>query len=285
MSTVTSEAPARPGWTALPRRRAARPVPALLRPRTPLPRRTRWLLATASIVAPVAAWWAVAASGGVEPAQYLPTPLDTWDALMAMGRSGQLGTDVWATMSRVLAGFGAAIAVSVPLGMLMGTFRSAQSLFEPLIGLLRYLPASAFIPLLLIWLGLGEEPKMTLIFIATVFFNTLMTADVVRQVPLPLIDVSYTLGARVGEVVRKVIIPHSLPGIIDAIRVNAAAAVSYVVVAELVAAETGLGYRIIRFQRFAQVDQIFAVLVVIALIGVTIDITLRITRDVVGRWT
>ena len=285
MSTVTSEAPARPGWTALPRRRAVRPVPALLRPRTALSRRTRWVLATVSIVAPLAAWWAVAASGVVEPAQYLPTPLDTWDALVAMARSGQLGTDVWATLSRVLVGFGAAIAVSVPLGILIGTFRSAQSLFEPLIGLLRYLPASAFIPLLLIWLGLGEQPKMTLIFIATVFFNTLMTADVVRQVPISLIDVSYTLGARVGEVVRKVIIPHSLPGIIDAIRVNAAAAVSYVVVAELVAAETGLGYRIIRFQRFAQVDQIFAVLVVIALIGVTIDITLRITRDVVGRWT
>lgn len=281
---MTVSAPARSGWTALPRRRPSRPVPALLRPRTPLSRRTRAILATASIVGPLAIWWAVAASGVVDPAQYLPTPPQTWDALVAMARSGQLFSDTWATLSRVLAGFGIAIAISVPLGILMGTFRGAQSLFEPLIGVVRYLPASAFIPLLLIWQGLGEEPKITLIVIATVFFNTLMVADVVRQVPSSLIDVSYTLGARVGEVVRKVIIPHSLPGIIDAIRVNAAAAVSYVVVAELVAAESGLGYRIVRSQRFSQVDQIFAVLLVIGLIGVTIDIALRVSRDRVGRW-
>jgi NitT/TauT family transport system permease protein len=202
-----------------------------------------------------------------------------------MASTGQLFTDAWATIERVLIGFGAAIAVSVPLGILMGTFRSAQSLFEPLIGLLRYLPAGAFIPLLILWLGLGEPPKTTLIFLATIFFNTLMTADVVRQVPIGLIDVSYTLGARVGEVVRKVIIPHSLPGIIDAIRVNSAAAINFVVVAELIAAESGLGYRIIRLQRFGLVDQIFAILVAVALIGVTIDITLRVLRDRVGRWT
>lgn len=126
---------------------------------------------------------------------------------------------------------------------------------------------------------------MTLIFLATVFFNTLMTADVVRGVPIALIDVSYTLGARVGEVLRKVVIPHSLPGMIDAIRVNSAAAVNFVVVAELIAAESGLGYRIVRLQRFSQVDKIFAVLAVIALIGLTVDISLRLLRDRVGRWT
>jgi NitT/TauT family transport system permease protein len=285
VSTVIEEAPTRQGWTALPRRRPSRPVPALLRPRSGLPRRTRALLATASVVVPLAAWWVLSVSGVVEPARYLPTPLATWDAIVSMASTGQLFTDAWATIERVLIGFGAAIAVSVPLGILMGTFRSAQSLFEPIIGLLRYLPAGAFIPLLILWMGLGEPPKTTLIFLATIFFNTLMTADVVRQVPVGLIDVSYTLGARVGEVVRKVIIPHSLPGIIDAIRVNSAAAINFVVVAELIAAESGLGYRIIRLQRFGLVDQIFAILVAVALIGVTIDITLRVLRDRVGRWT
>jgi len=174
--------------------------------------------------------------------------------------------------------------ISVPLGLLMGSFRSAVSLFEPVIGLLRYLPAGAFIPLLIIWLGLGEEPKVTLILLGTVFFNTLMTADVVRTVPIALIDVSYTLGARTGEVVRKVIIPHSLPGIIDTVRVNAAAAWSFVVIAELIAPESGLGYRITRLSRFQQIDGIFAVLVVIGLIGLIIDIGLRVLRDRVGRW-
>jgi NitT/TauT family transport system permease protein len=151
--------------------------------------------------------------------------------------------------------------------------------------LLRYLPASAFIPLLIIWLGLGEPSKVARLFIGTVFFNTLMTADAVRGIPTSLIDVSYTLGARTGEVVRKVVIPHSLPGMIDAVRVNAAAAWNFVVVAELIAADSGLGYRIVRLQRFSQVDRIFAVLAVIALIGLAIDLLLRLTRDRVGRWT
>jgi NitT/TauT family transport system permease protein len=152
------------------------------------------------------------------------------------------------------------------------------------IGLLRYLPASAFIPLLIIWLGLGEPSKVAILFIGTVFFNTLMTADVVRLVPGALIDVSYTLGARRGEVLRKVVVPHALPGMIDAIRVNAAAAWNFVVVAELIAAESGLGYRIARAQRFTQTDRIFAMLVVIGVIGLALDVTLRLLRDRVGRW-
>ena len=141
-----------------------------------------------------------------------------------------------------------------------------------------------FIPLLLIWLGLGEPSKVGLLFIGTVFFNTLMTADAVRQVPRALIDVSYTLGARRGEVLRKVVVPHALPGMIDAVRVNAAAAWNFVVVAELINSQEGLGYRIARSQRFLASDRIFAVLIVIAVIGLAIDILLRVLRDRIGRW-
>jgi NitT/TauT family transport system permease protein len=201
-----------------------------------------------------------------------------------MAQSGQLFTDAWASVRRVLIGFGLAAAVSAPLGLLLGSFRAGQALLEPMMGLLRYLPAAAFIPLLMIYLGLEEAPKVALLFIGTVFFNTLMTADVVRQVPPSLIDVSYTLGARRGEVLRKVILPHSLPGMIDTLRVNAAAAWNLVVVAELIAAQEGLGYRIARSARFTQTDKIFAVLVAIALIGLATDVLLRSLRDRVGRW-
>jgi NitT/TauT family transport system permease protein len=201
-----------------------------------------------------------------------------------MAQTGELFADLWATVQRILYGFGLAVLVSVPLGIVMGTFQAGQALFEPLIGLVRYLPATAFIPLLLIWLGTDEAPKIALLVIGTVFFNTLMTADAVRGVPRAMIDVSYTLGARRGEVLRKVIVPHSLPGIIDAIRVNAAAAWNFVVVAELVNSTAGLGRRIIQAQRFLQTDKIFAVLVVIALLGVVIDVGLRLLRNRVGRW-
>src|SRR5262249_7157729 len=157
-------------------------------------------------------------------------------------------------------GFGIAVLISVPLGVAIGTFQAAANLLEPVIGLVRYLPATAFISLLIIWLGVEEAPKIALIVLGTVFFNTVMTADVVRNVPRSMVDVSYTLGARRNEVLRKVIIPHATPGMIDAIRVNIAAAWNFVVVAELVAAQTGLGRRIIQAQRFLQTDKIFAIL-------------------------
>jgi len=280
MSTAT--APARPASVQLPRRKPVRPA-RLWALRAPISRRARLALMVCSVLVPLAAWVAVAATGTVQES-FLPSPGAVLSAGWEMARSGQLATDTWASVQRILIGFGLAIAVSVPLGLVMGGFQAGQALFEPIVGLLRYLPASAFIPLLTIWLGIGEPSKWMLLFIGTVFFNTLMTADAVRQVPRPLIDVSYTLGARRGEVLRKVVVPHALPGMLDAVRVNAAAAWNFVVVAELINSQEGLGYRIARSQRFLASDRIFAVLIVIAVIGLAIDILLRVLRDRIGRW-
>jgi NitT/TauT family transport system permease protein len=235
------------------------------------------------VLVPLVAWVAVSAAGAVQE-QFLPSPQAVWDAGLEMAKSGQLLDDTWASVRRILIGFGLAIVVSVPLGLVMGSFQAGQALFEPVVGLLRYLPASAFIPLLTIWLGIGEPSKWMLLFVGTVFFNTLMTADVVRLVPRELIQVSYTLGANRREVLRKVIFPHALPGMIDAMRVNAAAAWNFVVVAELVASTSGLGYRIVRSQRFLQTGRIFAVLIVIGLIGLALDLSFRKLRSSVAGW-
>ncbi|MFI7544323.1 ABC transporter permease [Actinoplanes sp. NPDC049599] len=280
MSTAT--APARPALAKLPRRKQIRPA-RLWALRAPVSRRARAVLMVCSVLVPLVAWVAVAATGAVQEA-FLPSPAAVLAAGWEMARSGQLAADTWASGQRILIGFGLAVVVSVPVGLVMGGFPAGQALFEPIVGLLRYLPASAFIPLLTIWLGIGEPSKWMLLFIGTVFFNTLMTADAVRQVPRALIDVSYTLGARRGEVLRKVVVPHALPGMIDAVRVNAAAAWNFVVVAELINSTEGLGYRIARSQRFLASDRIFAVLIVIAVLGLTIDILLRMLRDRIGRW-
>jgi NitT/TauT family transport system permease protein len=205
-------------------------------------------------------------------------------ALADLVTTGELQADALATMQRVGIGFALAMVIAVPMGLAMGTFPSARALFEPVIGLLRYMPAPAFIPLLIIWLGLGEAPKIALLVIGTVFFQTLMSADVAAQVPAELIDASYTLGASKWSVVRKVILPHSVPGIIDAMRVNIAATFNLVVVAELVASQKGLGHRITQAQRFLHTDQIFAVLIVIGVIGVTIDLLFRLLRNLVAGW-
>lgn len=282
--TVTAAKPStRASWRPLPRRRPIGTPRAVFAIRAPLSAATRAVLVTLSVLLPLAAWLLLGASGAVDP-RFLPTPQEVWSAGLDMAASGQLWTDTWATVERILYGFGLAVLVSVPLGIAMGSFTAANAVLEPLSGLLRYLPAAAFTPLLLIWLGIGEPPKVALIFLGTVFFNMLMVADVVRLVPRDFLDVAYTLGARRREVLAKVIVPHALPGIIDAVRVNFAAAWNLVVVAELVNSETGLGKRILLAQRFTQTDKIFAILVVIAVIGVLTDVLLRLARNRIGRW-
>ncbi|MEO3812218.1 ABC transporter permease [Sphaerisporangium sp. B11E5] len=243
-----------------------------------------WTLRAASVLVPLAAWTALSASGAMDPA-FLPSPAAVWSAGAEMAASGELWSDLAASLGRIGLGFVLAVLVSVPLGFTMGALPAAQALLEPMIGLLRYLPASAFIPLLIIWLGIGEASKVALLVLGVVFFNTLMTADAVRQVPRRLLEVSATLGAGRARVAARVVFPYALPGMIDAMRVNAAAAWNFVVVAELIAATSGLGYRITRAQRFLQTDKIFAILVVIGLIGLTIDVTLRLVRVRVGRWS
>ena len=236
-----------------------------------------------SVLAPLAAWIILSGTGVVDPL-FLPTPGSVLSAGHDLWSSGALQHDLSATLTRIGIGFALIVLISVPLGIAIGTFQSVAALFEPMIGLLRYMPAPAFIPLLIIWLGLGESSKIALLVIGTVFFNTLMSADAASEVPDELIDASYTLGASKATIVRKVVFPFALPGLIDAMRVNIAATWNLVVVAELIAAQEGLGYRIARAQRFLQTDQIFAVLIVIGVIGVTIDLFFRWLRNFVSPW-
>lgn len=265
------------GW------RPDRPRLRGLRLREEIPERSRWLIAVVSVVLPLVVWTALSSTGVVDPL-YLPSPGAVLRALGRLASGGELWSDIGATLTRVGIGFALVVVISVPLGLAMGTWPAARALFEPMIGLVRYMPAPAFIPLLIIWLGLGEPSKIALLVIGTVFFNTLMSADVAARVPAELINVSYTLGAGRWQVIRKVIVPHSVPGLLDAMRVNIAATWNLVVVAELIAAQEGLGYRIVRAQRFRQTDTIFAVLIVIGLIGVTMDLAFRGLRNRLAPW-
>ncbi|ONI80994.1 ABC transporter permease [Actinosynnema sp. ALI-1.44] len=270
-------------WAPLPRRSRPKQPSALLTIRKPIPRRTKLTLNILSFAVPLLVWILLSATEAVDP-KMLPSPLAALSAGWDLAQSGKLFTDWWATVGRILYGFGLAVVVSVPIGMAMGTFAAGRAFFEPIMSLLRYLPPSALIPLMMIWLGVDEVLKIGVLFIGTVFYNTFMTADVVRSVPPQLVNVSYTLGARRNEVLRKVIVPHSLPGMIDAVRVNMAAAWNLVVVAEVIASTTGLGRGIVQAQRFNSVDEIFAMLFVIGVSGVLIDVALRLLRDRVGRW-
>ena len=166
----------------------------------------------------------------------------------------------------------------------MGAFASVRSLLEPIMGIVRYMPAPAFIPLLIIYLGLDEAPKIALIFIGVIFFNTLMIMDAVKFVPKHLLEATYTLGGSRWQTLMQVILPYVVPNILDAFRINMAAAWNLVVVAELIAANEGLGKRIAIAQRFFRTDEIFAYLIILGVIGFLADLALRMILKSTCKW-
>ena len=125
----------------------------------------------------------------------VPSPSATWDAFTEMVGEGTLRVDLVASLTRIGVGYGISVAIGFVFGVAIGAFASAEAFLEPQIGFLRYIPASALTPVLLLWLGIGESPKITMIILGTVFFNILMIADVARVVPRELLHASYTLGA------------------------------------------------------------------------------------------
>lgn len=233
-------------------------------------------------VAAIVAVWAVAAANSSPTV--LPTPGATWRALLDLRHKGVLTTDLAASLRRIGIGYGVSLAIAVVLGIAIGTFASIEAFFEAQIGFLRYIPASALTPVFLLVLGIDEAPKIWLIVVGTVFFNILMIADVARAVPRELLNASYTLGAGRVTVLRRVILRHSVPGIIDVARINLAAAWLMLVVAELLAADKGLAFQIVRAQRFRAVDTMFAVLLVFGAIGLVSDLLLRAIRNISSPW-
>jgi NitT/TauT family transport system permease protein len=237
-----------------------------------------------SIAAPLLLWWLVTTFGNIDP-KFLPSPGRVLEAFGRLWSTRELLKDTVASLWRVGFGFIAAALCSIPVGILMGSFPSIRALFEPLFGLIRYMPAPAFIPLLILYLGVGEEPKITLIFMGVFFFNALMVMDTVKFVPKELIEATYMLGGSRWQTLREVIFPHTLPGIIDACRINLAAAWQLVIVSELIAATEGLGRRISVAGRFLKTDEIFVGLIVIGIIGLCFDLLFQYFLRVGCKWS
>ncbi|MEY2984954.1 MAG: hypothetical protein RLZZ568_1571 [Cyanobacteriota bacterium] len=249
-----------------------------------LPGALKWSLMSLSIIVPLVLWAGISALPMVDDI-FLPSPWAVVQALWSLLNQGVLIQDAITSFGRVVGGFFLGGLVAIPLGILMGTFPSIRSLTEPIIGVVRYMPAPAFIPLLIIYLGIDEASKIMLIFIGTIFFNTLMIMDAVKFIPKELIEVTYTLGGNRPQVLFKVITPYVIPNILDAFRINMAAAWNLVVVAELVAADNGLGKRILLAQKFLKTDEIFACLIVLGLIGFALDLSFRLLVNVTCKWS
>lgn len=248
-----------------------------------IPKPLQAALIGASLLLPLLLWWLVTTLGNIDP-KFLPSPAQVIAAFGRLWSTGELIQDAVASLGRVGLGFALTILLSVPVGVLMGSFASLRALLEPLFALMRYMPAPAFIPLLILYLGIGEEPKIALIFLGTFFFNALMVMDTVKFVPKDLIEATYMLGGTRWAILTRVILPHILPGIIDACRINLAAAWQLVIVSELIAANEGLGRRISVAGRFLRTDEIFVGLIVIGVFGVLFDLLFQYLLRISCQW-
>jgi len=249
-----------------------------------IPQPLSWILSGMSIGLPLILWWGITTFGSIDP-KFLPSPYSVIIAAQRLWGTGELQQDTIASLWRVGVGFSLSAAFAIPVGILMGSFRSIRALLEPLFGLMRYMPAPAFIPLLILYQGIEEAPKIILIFIGTFFFNTLMVMDTVKFVSKDLIEATYILGGNRLQTLLMVIFPHVIPGILDACRINLAAAWQLVIIAELIAATEGLGRRISVAGRFLKTDEIFVGIIVIGAIGLVLDLLFQYIIRVCFKWS
>ena len=260
-----------------------RPLSSLWTVRAPINRRAYWVLALTGLVLPLLAWAALAAWGGLDPT-FMPSPGAVMGKFWAWLTENDLIDDMAVSTYRVVAGFLLSAVIALPLGLFIGSYRSVQALLEPLTDFIRYMPAVAFIPLVRLWVGIGEGSKIAIIFIGTFFQMVLMVAEDVRRVPAAQVEAAQTMGANRAELVEKVILPSAKPALLDTLRITMGWAWTYLVVAELVAANSGLGYAILRAQRFLQTDTIFAGIIVIGLIGLATDQLFRLAHRKAFPW-
>ncbi|AEF55549.1 MULTISPECIES: ABC transporter permease [Marinomonas] len=255
----------------------------LTSPQEELPKKVVLGAGTLSWIVLLSSWFLLSASNLV-PTMFLPSPMDVLSTGVRLAEDGTLFEHMWASVQVVLIGFIVSSMLSIPLGMLMGSFKIVQAILEPLVNFIRYLPVTSFVPLFILWIGIGIEQRVTVIFFGVFFQQLVMISDVSRGVSKDLLHAAYTLGTSRSKVVTQVIAPASLPGILDTLRVTIGWAWTYLVVAELVAATSGLGYISLKAMRGFQVDVIFLAIVIIGLLGLLTDQFFRVLRARLSAW-
>ncbi|MEM9017171.1 MAG: ABC transporter permease [Verrucomicrobiota bacterium] len=242
----------------------------------------RTLGKSTQVVLAISAWllfllaWHLLAKASFTPEALLPTPGTVASSLYDLFANRGFGIDVLQSVKRILLSFGLALAIALPLGMIMGAFPLAEGFFNPLVSPFRYLPAPAFVPLLLMWLGTGDGQKIALLVLGVVWFLVTLFMDNTKAVRTELVECARTLGADRGKVLWRVIFPSALPNYLDTARQMLAVSWTYLVIAEIVAATDGIGAMMMRAKRFVRVEDILAGILVIGVLGLFFDLLFRL---------
>jgi len=234
-------------------------------------------------VAAIFLLWYFATATGLVSAFILPSPSNLWAefrVLVLKGYAGKTLTDhILASLFRTFTGLGLGIAIGVPVGLLMGSSRVAYAILGPIFSFLRPIPPIAFIPLMILYFGIGEFSKIALIFLAALYYVVLNTSAGVRTVPQDLVRAGQNMGLTRVRLFSKVVFWAALPHIMTGVKTATAISWAIVVAAELIAAQAGLGFMVMDATTFFRVPNVYIGIIIIGLIGVTLEvITLAIDR-------
>lgn len=232
-------------------------------------------------------WWAVTASGLIEPL-FLPSP----QAVLARGwqllGEGYMNASLWqhlgASLERIGLGLLAATATAIPLGIAIGRHRIVRGIFDPLIEFYRPIPPLAYLPLIVIWCGIGELSKVLLIYLAIFAPIAIATATGVRTVDPARLRAAQSLGATPLQLIRHVILPNALPEILTGVRIGLGVGWSTLVAAELIAATEGLGFMVQSAAQFLVTDVVILGILIIALIAFALELGLRALQRKLVPW-
>jgi NitT/TauT family transport system permease protein len=255
-----------------------------LAPLEPVSARARWLLGLGFFVVFVVVWSVFTLGGFVSPT-FLASPVTMVKEGVRLFVEYNFIHDIGMTVWRVFGGFILATVIAVPLGIAMGTWKGVEAFFEPFVSFCRYLPASAFIPLLILWAGIDEAQKLLVIFIGSVFQITLMVAVTVGGARRDLVEAAYTLGANSRGIVARVLIPGAAPGIAETLRLVLGWAWTYVIVAELIGSSSGIGHMINDSQALLNTGQIIFGIIVIGVIGLISDLAFKALNRRLFAWS
>lgn len=267
-------------------------TPPLWSLRTTLPAGTARLLSLSSLGFLLGVWCVLSyvhvtrngESVPLVPHFFLPAPDQVLKSLFFLIFEKDLLQAVGVSGLRIAKAFGLSLAVALPLGILMGSFEVVNRLFEPIIAPMRYLPITAFIPLLILWFGIDETQKVAFLFLGTVVYLLPAVVDAIRVVPDEMVQTAFTLGATKGQVIRTVLIPAALPQIFDGFRVMNAIAWTYIILAEIVNPQSGIGYILRLAEQHLKPEWSFAGILVVGIIGILTDLVIRTINRMLFSW-
>jgi NitT/TauT family transport system permease protein len=251
--------------------------------RQPVPRGIALALAFVMPVV-VLAGWCVISYGHLVPPDFVPSPTEVVRGTLQLFLQYDLATAILVSTKRIVLAFLLAALCALPLGILMGAFAPVHHLFEPIMAPLRYMPISAFIPLLILWFGIYDQEKIAFLFLGVFVYLLPVVVSAIRTVPEELVQTALTLGASKMQVIRTVLVPAALPDIFDSFRVMNAILWTYVILAEAVNPEHGLGYMVELARTHQKASWSFAGLIVIGGIGLLTDFIIRTLSAMLFRW-